>query len=108
MAKHVRFDLLARGEAITRVNGEVDQGRWMIRSRSKRELRTRLLLFTVEQRSALLRVLRLPDSARAEMVAQIWASDQASGLAGLLTDLQHDRFARTLVIGVLYEMDRET
>jgi hypothetical protein len=48
----------------------------------------------------------MPDWDRADVVAKIWASGQAAGLADLLTDLQRDRFARTLVLGALYEMDR--
>jgi hypothetical protein len=72
------------------------------------ELRRRLMLFTPTQRSALLRLLRMPDSERGEAVAAIWASGEADQLSGLLTDLQHDRFSRTLVVRVLYEMDRET
>jgi hypothetical protein len=71
------------------------------------ELRHRLLLFTPCQRRALLRLLLLPDSDRADVVAKIWASEQAAGLSELLMDLQDDRFARILVMGVLAEMQRE-
>jgi hypothetical protein len=72
------------------------------------ELRRRLVLFTPDQRRALLRLLTADESARAEAVARIWASGSAIGLSELLADLQRDGFARTLVVGALYEMDRES
>jgi hypothetical protein len=40
----------------------------------EKELHRRLLLFSPAQRGALLRLLRLPDRDRADVVARIWAS----------------------------------
>ncbi len=74
----------------------------------EKELRRRLQLFTPTQRRALFRLLASPDSKRAEAVAAIWASGEAEALSGLLTDLQRDRFSRTLVLGARYELDCES
>jgi hypothetical protein len=73
----------------------------------ERDLRERLLAFPPPMRVALLSVLRMPTWERADVIGKLYGSGQARQLSELLMDLEDDRYARTVVMGILVEMEHE-
>ncbi len=71
------------------------------------QLRARLLSFPRPMRGALLGVLRLPSRERGETIGTLYRSGLAKQLSELLMDLEEDRVARTVVVGLLAEIARE-
>lgn len=66
-------------------------------------LRERLDAFGPAPRAELLRVLMLPDFERAARIGEFHSNPNTRALAELLIDLEEDRAARALVVGMLRE-----
>jgi hypothetical protein len=71
------------------------------------QLRERLLGFPPPVRIALLNILRMPTWERADVIGKLYGSGQARQLSELLMDLEDDRYTRTVVMGILAEMENE-
>jgi hypothetical protein len=55
----------------------------------------------------LLHVLRLPDFDRADRIGEVWGHPQTRTLGELLIDLEEDKAARAVFLGLLKEMERK-
>lgn len=71
------------------------------------QLRERLLAFRPPVRVALFSVLRMPTWERADVIGKIYGSGRLREFSELLMDLEEDRYARTVVMGILAEMENE-
>ena len=60
-------------------------------------------LFEPGARAELLTALTSSDEARADLIRQFWERQQVHPIAELLIDLEADRAARAVVIGLLWE-----
>ena len=69
-------------------------------------LRRRLDAFPPAARAELLHVLMLPDFKRAWRIGEFWASPVTRSFGELLIDLEEDRLARAVVVGMLREAER--
>ena len=69
-------------------------------------LRERLDALGPAPRAELLHVLMLPDFERAARIGDFWVYPQSRAFAELLIDLEEDRTARALVVGILRERGR--
>lgn len=69
-------------------------------------LRGRLAALGPAPRAELLHVLMLPDFERAARIGEFWSYPKSRQFAELLIDLEEDRTARALVIGMLRERTR--
>ena len=69
-------------------------------------LRERLDAIPPAARAELLRVLLLPDFERAGVIGEYWGNPRTRTLAELLIDLEEDRYARAVVVGMLREAER--
>jgi hypothetical protein len=67
-------------------------------------LRERLSAFPPAARAELLHVLMLPDFGRAATMGEYWRHAKTRSFAELLIDLEEDRVARALVVGMLREV----
>jgi hypothetical protein len=67
-------------------------------------LRERLDAFPPAARAELVHVLMLLDFDRAERIGDFWANARTRSFAELLIDLDEDRVARAVVVGMLTEM----
>ena len=70
-------------------------------------LRERLDALGPAPRAELLHVLMLPDFERAARIGDFWVHPKARAFAELLIDLEEDRTARALVIGMLRERSQD-
>jgi hypothetical protein len=70
------------------------------------ELRAKLLAFPPPVRGELLSVLRMPPWHRAGIIGSLYRAGRARQLSELLMDLEEDRYARTVVLGLLAELER--
>lgn len=52
-------------------------------------------------------MLRLPDFDRAGRIGELWGHPETRTFGELLTDLEEDRMARAVVVGILAEMERK-
>ncbi len=73
----------------------------------EQELRERLLAFPRPMRGAFLSVLRMPSWERADVIEKIYGSGRLREFSELLMDLEDDRYARTVVLGLLAELERD-
>jgi hypothetical protein len=73
----------------------------------ERDLRERLLVFPPSVHIALLSVMRMPTWERADVIGKLYGSGRAKQLSELLMDLEDDRYARTVVMGLLAELEHE-
>jgi hypothetical protein len=73
----------------------------------ERELRERLLAFPRSMQGALLGILRMPSWERADVIGKLYGSGRAKQLSEFLMDLEDDRYARTVVMGILAEIKHE-
>jgi hypothetical protein len=69
-------------------------------------LRRRLDVFPLAARAELLHVLTLPDFDHAARIGEFWASSATRSFGELLIDLEEDRLARALIVGMLREAER--
>jgi hypothetical protein len=53
----------------------------------------------------LLHVLLLPDFERAGMIGEYWGHPRTRAFGELLIDLEEDRMARAVVVGMLHERE---
>ena len=72
----------------------------------ERRLRERLDALGPAPRAELLHVLMLPDFDRADRIGTLWGHPETREFGELLIDLEEDRAARAVVLGVLAELDR--
>ena len=72
----------------------------------ERLLRRRLDALPLAARAEFLHVLMLPDFERAARIGEFWSYPQSRSFGELLIDLEQDRTARALVIGMLREANR--
>jgi hypothetical protein len=70
----------------------------------EQSLRDRLDAFPLAARAELLHVLMLPDFDRAARIGEFWASPATRSFGELLIDLEDDRVARAVVVGMLREL----
>jgi hypothetical protein len=68
-------------------------------------LRERLDAFPPAARAELLHVLMLPDFERAGMIGEYWGNPMTPAFGELLIDLEEDRMARSVVVGMLHERE---
>jgi hypothetical protein len=68
-------------------------------------LRERLDAFPPAARAELLHVLLLPDFERAGMIGEYWGNPKTRAFGELLIDLEEDRMARAVVVGMLHERE---
>lgn len=66
-------------------------------------LRERVAAFPTAARAELLYVLMLPDFERADRIGEFWGFAGTRRLGELLIDLEEDRVARAVVVGMLRE-----
>jgi hypothetical protein len=66
-------------------------------------LRERLDAFPSAARAELLHILMLPDFERAGVIGEYWASPRTRSFGELLIDLEEDRYARAVVVGMRRE-----
>jgi hypothetical protein len=59
-----------------------------------------------EAAGAVLHVLMLPDSDRADRIGEFWGYPATREFGELLIDLEEDKAARAVVFGLLREMER--
>jgi hypothetical protein len=69
-------------------------------------LMERLDAFPPAARAELLHVLVLPDIERSARIGELHRNPKTRALAELLIDLEEDRAARALVVGMLREADQ--
>ena len=69
-------------------------------------LRERLDAFPPAAQAELLHVLTLPDFDRVDRIGEFWASPATRTLGELLIDLEENREARAVVVGMLREHER--
>ena len=69
-------------------------------------MRERLDALGPAPRAELLHVLMLPDFERADRIGEFWSYPQSRAFAELLIDCEEDRTLRTLLIGMLREMEQ--
>ncbi len=69
-------------------------------------LRERLDAFPAAARAELLHVLLLPDFERAAVIGEYWSHPMTRSFAEFLIDLEEDRAARAVVVGMLRERKR--
>ena len=69
-------------------------------------LRERIDAFPPAARAELLHVLRLPDFLRVDRIGEFWASPATRRFGELLIDLEEDKAARALLVGMLLESHR--
>jgi hypothetical protein len=72
----------------------------------EQSLRERLDAFPAAARAELLHILMLPDVDRAGVIGDYWANLRTRSFADLLIDLEEDRYARVVVVGMLRERDK--
>jgi hypothetical protein len=60
-------------------------------------------LFELAARRELLTLLTSSDVVRAELIGQLWERKEGHPMAELLMDLEEDRAARAVVVGLLRE-----
>jgi hypothetical protein len=72
----------------------------------ERRLRDRLNALGPARRAELLHVLMLPDFERADRIGEFWGYPQSREFAELLIDCEEDRTLRTVLVGMLREMER--
>jgi hypothetical protein len=65
-----------------------------------------LAAFSPAARGALLHVLTLPDFERASRIGEFYSNSRTRTFAELLIDIEEDRFARAVVVGILRESER--
>jgi hypothetical protein len=58
-------------------------------------------------RGAFLSILRIPSWKRADVIRKIYGSGRLREFSELLMDLEDDRYARTVDLGLLAKMERE-
>lgn len=73
----------------------------------ERALRTRVSAYAPAARAELLHILMLPDFDRVDRIGEYWASPATRTLGELLIDLEEDRSARAVVVGMLLEGERD-
>jgi hypothetical protein len=73
----------------------------------ERELRERLLAFPPAMRGALLRILWMPSWEGAHVIGSLYRTGMAKQLSELLMDLDGDRYALTVVLALLAEIEHE-
>jgi hypothetical protein len=66
----------------------------------------RLDAFPPAARVELLHVLMLPDFDRAGRIDEFWGNPTTRSFGDLLIDLEEDRVARAVLVGLLREADR--
>ena len=71
----------------------------------ERAFRNRLLAFRPPMRADFLRILRMPLSERARTIGEIYRSGMLPEFSELLMDLEADLYARTVVLGLLAELE---
>jgi hypothetical protein len=69
-------------------------------------LRDRLDALPRAARAELLHVLMLPDFDRAGIIGEYWGNPHTRTFGELLIDLEEDRYARAVVVGMLRETER--
>jgi hypothetical protein len=67
--------------------------------------RQRLDAFPPAARAELLHVVMLPDFERAGMIGEYWGHPRTRTFGEFLIDLEKDRYARAVVVGMLRESD---
>jgi hypothetical protein len=72
----------------------------------ERRLRRRLDALGPTPRAELLHIQMLPDFERVARVGEFWSYPNSRSLARLRIDLEEDRTARALVMGILRERSR--
>jgi hypothetical protein len=72
----------------------------------ERQLRARLDALAPAPRAEVIHVLMLPDYERAGMIGEFSGHPQTRFFGELLVDLEEDRAARAVVIGMLREAER--
>ncbi len=75
--------------------------------RFEARLRRIIASFPQQERALLIDILAAPDSERARAIGRLYQSGRTPSLAELLMDLEEERGARVLVLGVLKEMEME-
>jgi hypothetical protein len=71
-----------------------------------RRLRERLDALGPAPRVELLHVLMLPDFDRVERIGEFWGKPETRGFGELLVDLEEDKAARAVVVGLLRQLER--
>jgi hypothetical protein len=69
----------------------------------ERRLRERLDALGPMARHALLKVLLMPDSERADRIGSYWGNPKTRTFTELLIDCEEDRALRAVLVGVLRE-----
>lgn len=69
----------------------------------ERLLRERIAAFPPAARAELLHVLMLPDFLRVDRIGEFWGHPATRNFGELLIDLEEDKAARAVVVGMLRE-----
>jgi len=69
-------------------------------------LHEHLAAFPPAARAELLHVLTLPHFERASRIGEFYSNSQTRTFAELLIDIEEDRYARAVVVGILRESER--
>ena len=72
----------------------------------ERVLRERLDALGPAPRAELLHVLMLPDFERADRIGEFWGYPESRAFAELLIDCEEDRTLRTVLVGMLRDMEQ--
>ena len=62
--------------------------------------------FSAAARAQLLHVLMLPEFERASRIGEFYSNSRTRRFAEMLIDIEEDRYARAVVVGILRESER--
>lgn len=72
----------------------------------ERRFEEALALYPLAVRAEMLRVLTLPDEARARRIGELYADERSRSFAEVLIDCEEDPAARATLVGMLRETAR--